>query len=326
MAKIYGLFGSMTGKLADVVMTVRNGVQVARKYQPVVANPQSPAQVAVRAQLKMLSQLSAAYAPIIAIRRQGAVTARNIFTRVNFPFSSFDGSKATIPLADVLLTNSVSGLPDMEVSRSSATGVSVVLKDDASKAWERVIYVMVAKSASQEVYPLASVVASDAGTDGTFPAVLPYSDKAIAVYAYGARFNNSAARVYFDELMTPTAEAFAQVLTSTKFNEADVAVSETRGVYLEVGTDSAETTGAASYAITAVAADNSGNPSAAGGSVSGAGTYPYGSQVTLLAQPNAGWGFLGWYVNGQMVANTLSYNFVVTGAVDAQARFGTGDE
>lgn len=331
MAKIYGLFGSMTGKLADVVMSVRNGVQVARKYQPIVTNPQSPAQVAVRAKLKMLSQLSAAYAPIIAIRRQGSASARNIFTRLNFPFTDFDGQKAIIPLADVLLTSSTSGLPGMLVVREPGVGISVSLDDDASHAWERVVYTLMAKSASQEVYPLSSVVVSEAGEGGLFHAVLPYSPAAIAVYAYGVRFNNSAARVYFDELQTPTAQVYAQVLTSTRVSENDVTVSETRGVYMEVGETEAATTGVRSVIVSTRAINVTGTGAGALGTVEGGGSYPVGSLVTLNAIPRdpSLHRFLRWSapsvpsIDGLEIA---SVTFTAVSSVDVAAVFGVVSE
>lgn len=49
MAKIVGLIGSVRGKLGNSVMAVRRGVQIARVYQPVVANPKSRRQEYSRA-------------------------------------------------------------------------------------------------------------------------------------------------------------------------------------------------------------------------------------------------------------------------------------
>lgn len=52
MAKIVGLVGSGHGKLGNTVMTVRRGVQIARVYQPVVANPKSARQQFSRAKMR----------------------------------------------------------------------------------------------------------------------------------------------------------------------------------------------------------------------------------------------------------------------------------
>ena len=53
MAKITGLIGSGHGKLGNTVMTVRRGQQIARVYQPVVANPKSARQQLSRAKLRL---------------------------------------------------------------------------------------------------------------------------------------------------------------------------------------------------------------------------------------------------------------------------------
>lgn len=53
MAKIVGLIGSGHGKLGNSVMTVRRGIQIARVYQPVVANPKSARQQLSRAKMRL---------------------------------------------------------------------------------------------------------------------------------------------------------------------------------------------------------------------------------------------------------------------------------
>lgn len=53
MAKIVGLVGSLHGKLGNTVMTVRRGAQIARVYQPVVANPKSARQQLSRAKMRL---------------------------------------------------------------------------------------------------------------------------------------------------------------------------------------------------------------------------------------------------------------------------------
>lgn len=105
----------MTGKLADVVMAVRNGEQVARKYQPIVFNPSTPAQVAQRAKMKLMSQLSAVMGDVIAIPRSGNVSSRNLFTKKNFALTRYSSAEnqAEIELADVQLTAGVLPMPQV---------------------------------------------------------------------------------------------------------------------------------------------------------------------------------------------------------------------
>lgn len=53
MAKIVGIIGSGHGKLGNTVLAVRRGEQIARVYQPVVANPKSARQQLSRAKMSL---------------------------------------------------------------------------------------------------------------------------------------------------------------------------------------------------------------------------------------------------------------------------------
>lgn len=52
---------------------------------------------------------------------------------------------------------------------------------------------------------------------------------------------------------------------------------------------------------------------AAGGNVSGGGTYAYGSVATIDATPNNGYNFSSWSVNGTIVSTNPAYSFTVDG-------------
>ena len=138
MAKIYGINGVITGKLGAAVYAVRNGEQISRQYQPIVADPKTQGQIAARAKLKLLSQLSAAYAPIIAIKRKGSVTARNMFLKRNYEFANYAGQQADITLADVQLTNSSVSLAGFSVDRSGAN-MALELNNDMGNSIDRVV-------------------------------------------------------------------------------------------------------------------------------------------------------------------------------------------
>ena len=70
-----------------------------------------------------------------------------------------------------------------------------------------------------------------------------------------------------------------------------------------------------SYSISASA-----NPSA-GGSVSGGGTFNYGSTCTLTATANTGYSFTNWTKNGTVVSTNANYSFTVTGSGTYIANF-----
>lgn len=58
MARVVGLVGGLRGKLGNTVFFVSGGQQVARVYQPVVFNPNSPLQIAQRAKMALVGRLS----------------------------------------------------------------------------------------------------------------------------------------------------------------------------------------------------------------------------------------------------------------------------
>lgn len=226
MAKIYGLFGSMTGKLADTVMSVRNGEQIARKYQPVVFNPSTPAQVATRAKLKLMSQMSAVMAPVIAIRRQGSVSSRNLFTKVNFGLATFSSDTASVPLTSIQLTKSAVSLPDLTATRETN---DVVVELSSSANYDRVVYVFFAKQSDNTLRYITSNVVSREGTESKFSTSETISGKPVVVYAYGVRDNTEAARVTFGNLQVISAETIAKVIASRVLLESDVTLTQTKG-------------------------------------------------------------------------------------------------
>lgn len=311
MAKIYGLFGSMQGKVADVVMAVRNGEQIVRKYQPIVSNPKSDAQVASRAKLKLLSQLSANYAPIIAIKRQGSVTARNMFLKRNYEFAGYANNQADITLADVQLTNSNVALAGFSVDRAGAN-MSLELTEDMGNSLDRVVYVVVRKSGNQELIIAASKVVEFAEGAGTFPTTMPKVTGEIVVMAYGIRLNNAAARIAFGNLTAPTAQEVAKLLVTMTNADTALTLTETRGLQMDAADTTGETSGALRVTITPEVS-SAGNGM---GTVSGGGRVAAGESVTLVASAAADSSFAGWFsVNGTMAASNrvstrASYTFI----------------
>ena len=233
MAKIYGLFGSLTGKLADTVMAVRSGEQIVRKYQPIVSNPSTPAQTAQRAKLKLLSQLSAVCAPVIAIRKQGAVSSRNIFTKKNFSATSYSNNTASITMNEVQLTDSVVGLPAVVIGRVTEDNtIEAYLSQPAVENVDRVVFCFFEKLTDGRLRLITSVVATEPNESETFIATIPNRNNEVVVLAYGVRVNSENARVVFGELEAPTAEQIARLVTSAALTESDITLTETTGATL----------------------------------------------------------------------------------------------
>ena len=228
MAKIYGLFGAMTGKVADAVMSVRNGEQIVRKYQPVVSNPSTPNQVAARAKLKLMSQLSAVMAPVIAIPRVGAVSSRNLFTKKNFLLTTYANSEADINLAEVQLTDSVVGLPGVSVSRTE-TALVVGLNDIVpAGSLDEVVYCVFTIGDDGKMRLSESKIEDEAGA-GAWSTEMTLNNSRLAVYAYGIRFNTEAAKARYSNMDVKSAADIANLIVSRTVTGADITVTETRG-------------------------------------------------------------------------------------------------
>ena len=318
----------MQGKIADVVMAVRNGEQVVRKYQPIVSNPKTAAQVATRAKLKLLSQLSASYAPIIAIKRQGSVSARNLFTKRNFEFAGYVDGQAEITLADIQLTNSSVSLAGFTVDRSG-DGMKLELTEDMGNSLDRVVYVVVKKSSGQELILAASKVVEFVEGAGTFPTTMRKVTGEIVVMAYGIRLNNAAARIAFGNLTAPTAQEIARLIVTMTNAETALTVTETRGLQMAAADTTGETSGVLRVTITPEVS----YAGTAQGTVSGGGRVTEGEEVTLIAVPAPGNNFGGWFTvdgstsAGNRVSTNASYTFTAGNqSMTLYAVFTAGDE
>lgn len=216
-----------SGRLAGSVFAVRYGETIERAYNPYVANPNTPAQIATRAKFKLLSQLAAVLAPVIAIPRAGSVSSRNVFTALNFGAVNYETDEATIDFASVKLTKSVVGIPTV-VWEHEGNVNTLHLASSAAGSWDKVVYIVLQRGADESLRLRESHVVSQAGADGTFSQVI---DSGLAqdliIYAYGMRLNTSAARVVFGDITAPSAEQVVSLLVQSKLLESDVTLSET---------------------------------------------------------------------------------------------------
>lgn len=314
--KLHGIGGVGTGKLGSMVYSVRNGQQIVRQYNPIVANPSTEAQVEVRSKMKLMSQLAAIVAPVIAISAEGLKTKRNLFISRNYSLAGYNNNVANIDMGSVQLTKSNTAFPPFQVDRSNGTSIAIQLSEDANNLFDRVVYCAVISQADGSLRLWDSVLVTEGGAGGLFPATMPYTPNAIAVYGYGIRANNDDAKAAYENLKSGDAGKLAQILTSRNATLEAVTISETKGCVLEIGATSGESQ-SSSQALVGVVVDGS-------GSVSGAGYYTIGSQVTLVATPGQGATFLGWYnANNVQISALESYTFTVSDNITFEARFTT---
>lgn len=210
------------------MFAIRNGEQILREYNPSPMNPSTPDQVEARAKLKLISQLSAVMAPVIAIPRQGAVSSRNMFTKVNYKLAIYSDNEADIALEDVQLTKSVVGVPNLTSSRTG--GEVTVSLARAELGISRMVYAFFIRESDNKLRFVDAAVVNEAGVSNNYPATVDVkTTMGVTVLAYGVRDNTEAARAYFGDL-TVTAENIAKVVTSRRLTESDITLTETRGI------------------------------------------------------------------------------------------------
>ena len=221
MAKQTSLFGKISGKIGSVVFSTSGGETISREYNPHVANPSTMAQVNQRARMKLMSQLSASLAPVIAIPKQGLVSSRNAFTKLNFDASMASNGVAQITYENVQLTNGNIGLPTLEATRAEGSGISINLAEDASKAVNHVVYILFRKTSEEKLQLVTSVIVEAAGANGTFPATLPYTEGDIVLYAYGMRDTSESASAKYGNMQVANAVDVARLTAYRNISAED---------------------------------------------------------------------------------------------------------
>ena len=315
MAKQTSLFGKISGKLGAVVFATSGGETISREYNPNVSNPSTQAQVDQRARLKLMSQLSAALAPVIAMSKDGLVSARNQFVKKNFAASYASDGLAQITYENVQLTNGNAGLPSIVATRAQESGITIQLAEDASNAVDRVVYIMYRKTSEQSLQLVQSIVVESAGGSGTFIGSLIYTEGDLVFYAYGMKDLNANASAAYGNLSVASAVDVARLVATRKVDSSSYQFTQTRGatMFADENEIADVPEGSARVFVTAFG----------GGTVSGGGIKVIGEEVTVVATPSEGYTFSGWRINGTstVVSHNPSYTFEVQGTTDLLAVF-----
>lgn len=202
MARVYGIQGNVTGKIANAVYAVVKGVNVVRAYNASPANPQTPKQVESRAKLKELSQLSAAFAPIIGYQAKGLVSARNLFTQGNYEKVSYTNDVANVDITTLDLTGSRVGLGVLDYNRS-ADGLSARIVGPADGLIAVVYGVTVVKPNGAIIVKPVKVITTP-GVDNTWSSgvISLATGDAGVIWAWGIRANDASQFAKYGYLMT----------------------------------------------------------------------------------------------------------------------------
>lgn len=306
MGKMTNLNGKATGKIGAIVYSVSGGQQIAREYQPIVANPNTQPQVENRSKLKLLSQLSANYAGSIAIRKVGMISGRNQFISTNYPQAIINGSSVDVNLNRVQLTKSNVPMIGFSADRSSGTKIALVLNENGAAQFDKVVYCAYRKTSNGNLMAAGSVVVDVAGDAGTFAGELPYTADAVVLYAYGVKINSGKANAAFSNLNAPTAEQVAKLYTTSSEVAAGTSLSQTAGCTMLEGETSADSDDVEHFTVSVIKSGN--------GSVSGGGRYLAGQTAVVTATPDAEATFVAWKQNspsGAVVSTSATYSFEV---------------
>lgn len=324
MAKGININSKFRGKLGAVVYSVNTGVQIAREYNPQVKNPNTMSQVNQRSRLKLASQLAAALSPVIAIAREGLVSPRNLFIKGNMDFVSANEGQAMISYENIQLTKGVAGLPAVKAARQS-NKINFELVSDARKSVSRIVYIIYSKTSENQLQLVNSVVISEAGENGTFPASIADFVGDVIIWAYGIKDNSSSATSKYGNYSVNTGEDIAQLVMSRKLAAGDYQFTKTRGTTLFEGEEST-TDATPSQNLVYITASGPGKVSGTG-FTGNRKAVNKGESVTVTATPNEGAKFDGWRLNGQTqnISSTAEYTFTPTATTDLIAVFSTDD-
>ena len=237
--RLTGITGTGSGKLGSSVFSVTSGTQIVRQYQPVVTNPSTAQQVNNRARLKLMSQLSAVMADVIAIPKNGMQSARNIFVQENYKITAAENGHASVDLSAIALTKGGMQIPAVIAERNADTSIDVALAMKADQLVSRVIYIMFYRNNQGELQLADSAVVETAGEDGTFPWSFGYKQQDVIVYAYGIFDKNAKATASFGNYSVATGTQMASLIANRKVSESDYLISKTQGIVL-IGETTAE--------------------------------------------------------------------------------------
>ena len=240
--KLNGILGTGSGKLGTSVFTTVKGVQIVRQHQPTVTNPSTKLQVAQRSRFKLVSQIAASMADVIAIPRIGLTSSRNLFIKKNMPAVLGDVEGAQVSYEKLQLTNGTAALPAIIATRSSSD-LTLELASNASGIVNRVIYCIFKKSSENQLILNHSAIVSDAGDDGNFILQIPNIAGDLAIYAYGMKDTSASASATFGNYKVTNASDVATLVSNRSISSKDFIFTKTNGTTLYSGENENVTVG-----------------------------------------------------------------------------------
>ena len=234
--KLNGVLGTGSGKLGTSVFTTVKGVQIVRQYQPSVSNPSTNLQVSQRSRFKLVSQIAASMADVIAIPRIGLTSSRNLFIKKNMPAVIGNVEGAQVSYEDLQLTNGTVALPAIVAARSGGY-LTLNLASKANGIVNRVIYCIFTKNTDGQLVLNTSSIVSDPGEDNNFNFKIQDIPGDLAIYAYGIKDNSASASATFGDYKVTSASDIAALVSNRSMSAKDFIFTKTRGTTLFSSSD-----------------------------------------------------------------------------------------
>lgn len=217
------------GKIENIVVSQMGGVSIARAYQPNVSNPKTEKQVDQRARLKLASQMAATMSPVIAIPKNGLVSARNAFIRKNMDLITAIKGTAQMMFAKIQLTNGSIPLPPVSATFLASNNFAFGFESAPGDSVSRIVYSLFKKTVDGKLQFYKSYVTEDPGSDGMYSMEVQGLDGEIAVYAYGIKDLSTAAKVKYDNYNIATGEEIAKLVSTRTMSSSDYQFTKTSG-------------------------------------------------------------------------------------------------
>lgn len=224
--KLKGIFGKGSGKVGASVWAVSGGEQIVREYNPTVSNPNTEAQVAQRAKMKLMSQLASVLAPALGFTKQKLVSARNQFVSKNISLCTFENNEARVDVAGLQLTPSNVTIPQVSAQKTQGN-LSVKLESAASADIKRVAYFVYELAVDNQIVYKASKIVDEAGEGRDFPTTFANVDGAYVIYAYGIKDNNVDATLRYEDYVNMPNSETADLSVVSLFRTADYGLTKT---------------------------------------------------------------------------------------------------
>ena len=233
--KLNGLLGKGSGKLGSSVFAISGGEQIVREHNPKVSNPNTEAQIAQRAKMKLLSQIAADLAQVLFYKKKGLVSARNQFIAANMPLCTYDNEEANVPINKLMLSPSNSKLPGFDATKVQG-GYECSLDSAPFTELEGVFYIGIRTDISgddtQRLRVAGVEYVTEAGQDGLYRHTCPWLF-AEFVFAVGVKKIDGTKKIIYGDYDAGDATGLAAlgVILNTKAIADNV--TESKGVIVD---------------------------------------------------------------------------------------------